>query len=138
MIVRRVVHRAVRTLGVISLLAASLVVAPSGAFAATISQQSPAAESTTTAASAAFVSSPITFDNTAVLPVAITPSLSTPAGLSIDSTGVITHSGALAAGSYFFSGTATDSSPVPNTGSWSYTLHGSAVPLHHTSTPSAA
>jgi uncharacterized repeat protein (TIGR02543 family) len=49
---------------------------------------------------------------------------SSPAGLSINSTGVITHTGALAATSYTFSGTATDS--LNNTGNWTYTLHVSA------------
>ena len=93
--------------------------------AVTIAQAAPTASTTTTTGSAAFTDQLATTgsDGNGVAFVTTTPSLA----VTVSPSGAVSTSGAVAAGTYFVSGTDSDGSG--DTGTWSYSLTVTAVTI---------
>jgi hypothetical protein len=92
--------------------------------AVAISQSAPTTGGATTTNSAAFTDQLVTNGQNGAVGFVTT---TTSAGISVSSSGAITTSGTLAAGSYTVSG--TDSDAYGDTGTWSYTLTVGAVAI---------
>jgi hypothetical protein len=88
--------------------------------AATIAQSAPTSNSTTLTASSSFTQQLKTSGNTGAVTFATTGSGSTPAGVVVSSSGVVSTKGALSVGTYTISG--TDSDAFGDKGTWTYTL----------------
>jgi outer membrane protein OmpA-like peptidoglycan-associated protein/methionine-rich copper-binding protein CopC len=122
------------------ILSTILVITPSIASAATITQTPPTDNSTTTTASSSFTDQlEPTIDPNDIVPTSVTyATVTTNPNLSVSSTGAVSTSGILAANSYTVSGTTSDG--LLDSGTWTYTLTVNGVtitqsaPLSGTST----
>ena len=86
----------------------------------TIAQSAPTSNSTTPAASSSFTQQLATSGATGSVKFTMTGSGSTPAGVVVSSSGLVSTTGALSVGSYTVSG--TDSDTYGDAGTWTYTL----------------